>query len=153
MKIVPLEKPLKNRSSLNPILEFEAPFDMVVIDILGPLPMTDAGNKYVLVLSNYLSKWPEAFALKDTKAETIAEVLINEVICRRSAPRRLLSDQGTNFLSEVVAAVCGSVKLNTFRTIRTFFLSFFRFFYISLYFFKKFLLIQGDTINVSYFRL
>ena len=104
--------PPNKRADLNPILEFEGPFDVVGVDILGPLPTTDDGNKYVVVFSDYLSKWPEAFALKDAKAETIARVFVEELICRHSAPVKLLSDQGRNFMSEVIAEVCRYFSVN-----------------------------------------
>ena len=44
--------------------------------------------------------------MADQKTETIAKLLVEEVICRHGAPERLLSDRGTNFLSDVIAEVC-----------------------------------------------
>ena len=85
-----------------PITEFDQPFDMVGIDIMGPFPETIQGNKYIVNLSDYSTKWPEAFAMKDTKSETIAKIYVDEIISRHSAPRKLLSDQGKNFLSSLV---------------------------------------------------
>jgi transposase InsO family protein len=70
------------------------------VDILK-LPLTYDGNQYVLVFLDYLTKWVEAFPIKDQKAEMVARVLVEEVICRQGAPERLLSDRGLNFLSEV----------------------------------------------------
>jgi hypothetical protein len=54
---------------------------MVGIDILGPLPETVSGNKCILVITDYLTRWPEAFALKNTTAETVAKILVNEIVC------------------------------------------------------------------------
>jgi hypothetical protein len=45
--------------------------EMVAIDVLGPLPVTDQGMKYILVVIDYFSKWPEVFALEDQQAENI----------------------------------------------------------------------------------
>ena len=56
------------------------PFDVLSWDIMGPLPVTSQGNKYVLVVTDLFSKWKEAFALKSTYSETLAKVLIDEVI-------------------------------------------------------------------------
>ncbi|KAJ8957235.1 hypothetical protein NQ318_007799 [Aromia moschata] len=56
-----------------------APFERVVVDILGPLPVTDRGNKYLMVVMDYFSKWPEAVPLPNQEAETVAEAFIENV--------------------------------------------------------------------------
>ena len=43
------------------------PMERVAVDIMGPVPQTDNGNLYILVLGDYFSKWPEAFPLKTTQ--------------------------------------------------------------------------------------
>ena len=46
------------------------------MDIVGPLPCSRSGNKYVLVLCDYATRYLEALPLKNTDAETIAEELL-----------------------------------------------------------------------------
>ncbi|KAL5475730.1 hypothetical protein EMCRGX_G025580 [Ephydatia muelleri] len=53
-----------------------SPMQMVAIDILGPLPVTLAGNKYILVAADYFSKWIEAYAIPNQEATTIARKLL-----------------------------------------------------------------------------
>ena len=48
-------------------------------DIMGPLPTSSKGKKYILVVTDIFSKWVEAFALRSTDAETLATVLVDEV--------------------------------------------------------------------------
>ena len=48
---------------------------------MGPLPTSSKGKKYILVVTDIFSKWVEAFALKSTDTETLATVLINEIVC------------------------------------------------------------------------
>ena len=91
------------------------PFHCVGVDILK-LPLTYDGNQYVLVFLDYLTKWVEAFPIKDQKAETVARVLVEEVICRHGAPERLLSDRGSNFLSELIAEVCRLLQIKKINT-------------------------------------
>ena len=51
---------------------------------------------------DYLTKWPEVFAVPDQTALTIAQLLVDEVICWHGVPAELLSDQGKPFLSELL---------------------------------------------------
>lgn len=58
----------------------------------------------------------EAFAVPTQTAETIAKLLVEEIFCRHGAPEHLLSDRGTNFLSDLVREVChllSATKVNT----------------------------------------
>ena len=80
------------------------------------LPLTLDGNQYAVVFIDYLTKWVEAFAVPNQRADTIAKCLVEGVICRHGAPEQLLSDRGANFMSELVAEVCvlfDVKKLNT----------------------------------------
>ena len=49
--------------------------DRLGIDIMGPLPISNRRNKYLLVIRDYFSGWMEAYAIPDQKAETIAQLL------------------------------------------------------------------------------
>ena len=96
--------PPTTRANLKAITDFEKPFDKVGVDILE-LTTSSAGNKYINVFNDYLTKWVEAFPIKNQKAETIAKLFINEIITKHSAPKELLSDQGRNFLSKLIQDV------------------------------------------------
>ncbi|XP_028417823.1 uncharacterized protein LOC114542487 [Dendronephthya gigantea] len=68
------------------------------------------------LFSDYLTRWPEAFAVSTIEASVIAKLLVNEIFCRHGAPKTLLSDRGKNFLSKLIREVCGLLdikKLNT----------------------------------------
>jgi hypothetical protein len=58
------------------------PFERVSWDIMGPLTMSDRGNQYILVVMDIFSKWVEAFPLQSTTADTLATVLVNQIVCR-----------------------------------------------------------------------
>ena len=53
---------------------------MISWDIMGPLPLSSKGNKYILVITDLFSKWVEAFPLAVTDSETLAYVLMDEVV-------------------------------------------------------------------------
>ena len=80
-------------------------FHRVGVDVLQ-LPLTFEINQYAIVFIDYLSKWPEVFASPDQKAETIAKLLVEQVVARHGVPEQLLSDRGANFLSELMQEVC-----------------------------------------------
>ena len=51
------------------------------MDILGPLPKTQAGNKYILVIGDYFTKWREAFPMVNMEALTVAQIFVNQFEC------------------------------------------------------------------------
>ena len=58
------------------------PFEKLSWDIMGPLPQTSSGNKYIVVVTDLYSKWVEAFPMKSTDTETLASLLVTEIVCR-----------------------------------------------------------------------
>ena len=59
-----------------------------------------------MVFSDYLTRFPEAFAVPTIDAATIADLLVNQIMPRHGAPRTLLSDRGSNFPSSLLREVC-----------------------------------------------
>ena len=70
-----LKSPPASRAPLHPIIDFEKPFDKLGVDILE-LTRSSSGNKYVVVFTDYLTKWVEAFPLRNMTAESIADVFV-----------------------------------------------------------------------------
>lgn len=93
-----------------------APFERIAFDILGPLPRSNDGNKYILVVMDYFTKWPEAYPIPDQEATTVAEVLLQNWISRYGTPLQLHSDQGRNFTSAVFKALCVLLKIDKTQT-------------------------------------
>ena len=90
--------------------------ERIAIDILGPLPEIPRKNKFILVISDYFTKWTEMYPVPNQEATTVAEKLVSEFICRFGVPRQLHSDQGTNFASTVFAEVCRLLDIEKTRT-------------------------------------
>ena len=89
-----------------PIKIINRPFHRIGIDIKGPLAVTQKGNRYIIVAMDYLTKWPEAKAIPNIKAETVAEFLYKEIFCRHGIPEEILSDRETSFINEVIKELC-----------------------------------------------
>ena len=92
------------------------PMERIAMDILGPLPITEEGNRYVLVIMDLFTKWTEAYPLKDQEARTVATVFVNEFITRYGTPLQVLTDQGTNFESRLFREVCELLQIDKTRT-------------------------------------
>ncbi|GBM42710.1 Retrovirus-related Pol polyprotein from transposon 412 [Araneus ventricosus] len=87
------------------------------LDILGPFPVTTKGNRYVLVLMDYFTKWPEAILIPDQEASTVAEEFVRSWISCYGVPMILHSDQGRNFNSGLFNELCK--LLGTLKTRKT----------------------------------
>lgn len=92
------------------------PMERIALDILGPLPLTEQNNKYVLVVVDLFTKWTEAYPLPDQEARTIVTVFVNEFICRYGTPLQIITDQGKNFESNVFKEVCDLLQIDKTRT-------------------------------------
>ena len=61
----------------------------VAVDVMGPLPRTNKGNVYILSVIDYFTKWPEAYALPNQEAETVADALLGGILSRFGLPDTL----------------------------------------------------------------
>ena len=89
------------------------PMQIVAVDILRPLPITENGNLYVLVASDYFTRWVEAYPIPNQEAVTVARILTQEMFFRFSVPEQLHSDQGRQFESQLIAEICISKTRTT----------------------------------------
>ena len=94
----------------------QRPLQRVAMDILGPLPETPRGNRYILVIGDYFTKWKETFPLKDTEALTIARVFVNQFVCRFGVPDSVHTDQGKNFEAKIIKEICTLLDIKKTRT-------------------------------------
>ena len=92
------------------------PLQIVAVDILGPLPVTAQGNKYVLVACDCFTRWVEVYAIQNQEAVTVAKTLVDEMFCRFSPPEQLHSDQGRQFEADLLKEVCTLLQIHKTRT-------------------------------------
>ena len=91
-------------------------FDKVAMDIVGPLPKTENGNEYILTLQDQLTKFSMGIPLPNQTSETIAEAFVDRFICTFGAPKAILTDQGRNFISDLMKKIAKLFKIRKFRT-------------------------------------
>ena len=105
----------RSRVPMIPLPTIREPFSRVAMDIVGPLPRSRSGNRYVLVLCDYASRYPEAIPLKSIDAETIAEELVI-IFARVGIPKEILTDQGSNFQSRLLQGIHQLLQVRAIRT-------------------------------------
>lgn len=87
-------------------------FQVLHMDFWGPVRTPSAsGNRYILVLTDNLSKYVIAEALPDCTAKTVAQVLIDRFILIHGAPERLITDNGTHFNNHLLRAITNSLNI------------------------------------------
>ncbi|XP_070206100.1 uncharacterized protein [Littorina saxatilis] len=96
-------KPQKVPLGKMPLID--TPFERVAIDLVGPIiPASESGNRYILVFVDYATRYPEAIPLKSIEAVKVAEAMW-AVWTRVGIPSEILTDRGTQFMSEVMKEV------------------------------------------------
>ena len=91
-------------------------FERIACDIAGPLPRSENGNIYILVVSDYFTKLTEMFALPDIRAETVAEHFVRGWVKHYGCPREIHSDQGRKFVSAVFQEMCKLLEISKSQT-------------------------------------
>ncbi|BFZ23001.1 hypothetical protein BsWGS_26040 [Bradybaena similaris] len=80
------------------------PFSRLALDIIGPLTPTQSGNRYILTVVDFCSRYPEAFALQSITSQDICDALMT-FFSRFGFPKSILSDNGPQFVSKLTAEV------------------------------------------------
>ena len=93
-----------------------APGDRVAVDVAGPLVESKSGNRFILVFTDYFTKWSEAVATRDHTTDTVVRQFKDVWITRYGPPTNLHSDQGREFEAHVFQEVCRLLKINKTRT-------------------------------------
>ncbi|XP_011859870.1 PREDICTED: uncharacterized protein LOC105557283 [Vollenhovia emeryi] len=92
------------------------PFEKCALDIVGPLTITATGNKYALTFQDNLTKFSKAIPLENQEANTVAKAFVTKIILEHGIPEKVLTDQGTNFTSEIFKNTCKLLKIHKIQT-------------------------------------
>ena len=84
-----------------PLPVMETPFVRIAMDLVGTLPQGRMGHQYLLVVCNYATRYPQAMALRNVDAGSVADQSL-QLFARVGIPREILSDQGNNFMSQLI---------------------------------------------------
>ena len=75
-------------------------WQQIGIDLVGPLPVAPSGNKYIMTVTDYFSKWPEAKAIPTKEGSQVAEFLYTLFLRHGFCPC-VISDQGSEFCNRI----------------------------------------------------
>ncbi|KAL7877197.1 hypothetical protein SRHO_G00038400 [Serrasalmus rhombeus] len=103
------------RAPLVPLPVVDTPFERIGVDVVGPLEKSRSGNRFILVICDYATRYPEAFPLKVVTAKQVASCLL-QLFSRVGIPREVLTDQGPNFMSRILKQVYDLLGIKRIRT-------------------------------------
>lgn len=102
-----------------PVQETDIPpyaFAKVSMDISGPYPVSLSGNKYILSFVDWYSGWPECFAVPDKCADTIAQILIDDIFPRYGQVLEIVTDNGSEQVNRVVRETLAALNIHHVTT-------------------------------------
>ncbi|KAL0176575.1 hypothetical protein M9458_028905, partial [Cirrhinus mrigala] len=102
-------------SPLIPLPIIDVPFERIGMDLVGPLPKSARGHEHILVVVDYATRYPEAVPLRKATAKNIAQELF-QLFSRVGIPTEILTDQGTPFMSRLMADLCRLLRVKQLRT-------------------------------------
>ena len=92
------------------------PFERCAMDIVGPTTVTNKGNRYILMFQDDLTKFVVAEPIPMQDAETVAQEFVRNVVLKFGIPEVVLTDQGSNFLSELFLNTCKLLRIKRIHT-------------------------------------
>jgi hypothetical protein len=92
------------------------PWEKIYLDIVGPLPVTESGMKYILTCQDNLSKYFIAVPLQNQTAEEVTNSFVKNIILIYGIPTEIATDQGTNFMSDIFKRICKLFKIEKICT-------------------------------------
>ena len=93
-----------------------APMERLGIDLTGPHPVSRKGNKYIVTVIDYFTRWTEAYPARNQEAGTVAKVLVEKIFVKFGVPLQIITDQGANFESQLFHSMCDLLKIEKIRT-------------------------------------
>lgn len=91
-------------------------FERIHLDLVGPLPVTNEGAKYVLTVIDVLTRFLIAVPIRNKEAREVAQAFITHVVSIHGVPKHVITDGGGEFINEVFKDICGLLQINRHTT-------------------------------------
>ena len=92
------------------------PFAHIGIDVMGPLPVTRNGKRYIILAVDFFTKYLEGIAVNEADAQTVAKFIHSDIICRHGVPKELTSDRGTEFVNNLIEELSRTYHIKHIKT-------------------------------------
>lgn len=89
----------------------QKPFDRIVVDTIGPLPLTTLGNKYAVTIICDLTKYIISAPIPNKEAATVAKAIVQNSILIYGTPKEILSDMGTEYRNSILEEICKTLQI------------------------------------------
>ena len=106
----------RGEAPLEPIKKGVKPFHQVGVDIMGPLPRSLTGKRYVVVAIDHFTKWVEARALEEADAQSIATFFYEDIIARHGVPKKITTDRGSEFVNDFIKILTSVYDIHHIKT-------------------------------------
>ena len=103
------------RAPLQPTEIVTEPFKKIAIDIVGELPRSTTGHRYILTIVDYATRYPAAIPLRSVTSKAVADALV-QYFCMVGIPGELVSDQGSNFVGKLMTQLYEQLGICKIKT-------------------------------------
>jgi transposase InsO family protein len=93
-----------------------APWDMVGLDFCGPYRESVSGNRYILTMTDFFSRWPILVAVPNQSAEVLVEAIMKHLISMHGLPGTFVTDLGKSLTGKMMTRLCKRLGAGAFRT-------------------------------------
>lgn len=102
----------KTREPLTRTLTPQKPFDIIIIDTIGPLQKSQYNNKYAVTIICDLSKYLVTVPIENKEAKTIAKAIFKNFILTYGNPKEIRTDMGTEYRNEILKELCSMLNIS-----------------------------------------
>jgi hypothetical protein len=89
---------------------------MISADIMGPFPISNSGNRFLLLITDKFTHWVVEVPLKNIDSDTVARAIVEKWICNFGVFEKFLTDRGPQFTSDVTKHICRLLGINKIFT-------------------------------------